>query len=242
MLTKNDIKLIKSLKTKKYRFLNKMFIVEGKKSIIDFLNSEHHIVKLFSVNNDFDKYELNSVKLSYLELKKISYLKNPDDHLAIIKISVPKMIDENKLIIGLENISDPGNLGAIIRICDWFGIKDIICSKNSVDCYNSKVVQASMGSLSRVNINYLDFNKYLNSKSFTKAGTFLEGKSIYLNKISFSKGIIVFGNEANGISPEIEKKLDIKYTIPRFNNSKNPESLNLASSVSIVLSELLKSY
>ena len=238
MLTKNDIKLIKNLRTKKHRILNGMFIVEGRKSIIDFIDSGFSLVKLFSVNEHFNN--LNSLKLSYFDLKKISHLKNPDDHLAIFKIPNSKKINEKKLIIGLEKINDPGNLGTIIRTCDWFGIKDIICSKNSVDCYNSKVVQASMGSLSRVNVTYLDLKEYLKSKSFTKSATFLDGKSIYESAISLSSGIILFGNEANGISSEIEKIIDKKITIPRFNNSKYPESLNLASSVSIILSEIFR--
>ena len=149
-----------------------------------------------------------------------------------------KIIDESKLLLGLDGINDPGNLGTIIRTCDWYNITDIICSNGSVDCFNPKVVQSAMGSLSRVNITYLDLKKYLSSKSFNKTGTFLNGESIFETKINFDKGILVFGNEANGISSNVENELKQKITIPR-NNSKNyPESLNLSNSVGIILSQL----
>ena len=238
MLSKRDIKLIKSLRLKKHRLTNKLFVVEGKKSISEFIQSNFSLFKLFSIDQQYFNLESKSTQITESDLKRISFLTNPDDHLAIFRIPEKKIIDESKLLLGLDGINDPGNLGTIIRTCDWYNITDIICSNDSVDCFNPKVVQSAMGSLSRVNITYLDLKKYLSSKSFNKIGTFLNGESIFETKINFDKGILVFGNEANGISYKVENELKQKVTIPR-NSSKNyPESLNLSNSVGIILSQL----
>ena len=236
MLSKNDIKLIKSLKYKKQRYLNKMFVVEGKKSVSEFINSKFDLHKLFSIN--ISEFSINNViQVSQDDLEKISFLSNPDDHLAIFKIPNEKPLNKNNLLVGLESINDPGNLGTIIRTCEWFGVEDIVCSLDSVDCYNPKVVQSAMGSLSRVNITYLDLENFLNSESLNRFGTFINGESVYENKISTDNGIIVFGNEANGISENLRSLIDIELTIPRFNNERFPESLNLSNSLGIILSE-----
>jgi len=236
MLSKNEIKLIKSLKYKKQRYLNKMFVVEGKKSIYEFINSKFVLHKLFSI--DISEFSVNNVvRLSKSELEKISFLSNPNDHLAIFKIPNEKPVNKNNLLVGLESINDPGNLGTIIRTCEWFGVEDIVCSLDSVDCYNPKVVQSAMGSLSRVNITYLDLENFLNSESVNRFGTFINGESVYENKISTDNGIVVFGNEANGISSNLRSLIDVELTIPRFNNKSYPESLNLSNSLGIILSE-----
>lgn len=236
MLSKNEIKLIKSLKYKKQRYLNKMFVVEGKKSIYEFINSKFVLHKLFSI--DISEFSVNNVvRLSKSELEKISFLSNPNDHLAIFKIPNEKPLNKNNLLVGLESINDPGNLGTIIRTCEWFGVEDIVCSLDSVDCYNPKVVQSAMGSLSRVNITYLDLENFLNSESLNRFGTFINGESVYENKISTDNGIVVFGNEANGISSNLRSLIDVELTIPRFNNKSYPESLNLSNSLGIILSE-----
>ena len=236
MLSKNEIKLIKSLKYKKQRYLNKMFVVEGKKSIYEFINSKFVLHKLFSI--DISEFSVNNVvRLSKSELEKISFLSNPNDHLAIFKIPNEKPLNKNNLLVGLESINDPGNLGTIIRTCEWFGVEDIVCSLDSVDCYNPKVVQSAMGSLSRVNITYLDLENFLNSESLNRFGTFINGESVYEKKISTDNGIVVFGNEANGISSNLRSLIDVELTIPRFNNKSYPESLNLSNSLGIILSE-----
>jgi len=236
MLSKNEIKLIKSLKYKKQRYLNKMFVVEGKKSIYEFINSKFVLHKLFSI--DISEFSVNNVvRLSKSELEKISFLSNPNDHLAIFNIPNEKPVNKNNLLVGLESINDPGNLGTIIRTCEWFGVEDIVCSLDSVDCYNPKVVQSAMGSLSRVNITYLDLENFLNSESLNRFGTFINGESVYENKISTDNGIVVFGNEANGISSNLRSLIDVELTIPRFNNKSYPESLNLSNSLGIILSE-----
>ena len=236
MLSKNEIKLIKNLKHKKQRHLNKMFVVEGKKSVFEFINSKFVLHKLFSI--DISEFSVNNVvRLSKSELEKISFLSNPNDHLAIFKIPNEKPVNKNNLLVGLESINDPGNLGTIIRTCEWFGVEDIVCSLDSVDCYNPKVVQSAMGSLSRVNITYLDLENFLNSESLNRFGTFIKGESVYENKISTDNGIVVFGNEANGISSNLRSLIDVELTIPRFNNKSYPESLNLSNSLGIILSE-----
>ena len=180
---------------------------------------------------------INVNQVSQDDLEKISFLSNPDDHLAIFKIPNEKPLNKNNLLVGLESINDPGNLGTIIRTCEWFGVKDIVCSLDSVDCYNPKVVQSAMGSLSRINITYLDLKNFLKSESLNKFGTFINGESVYENKISTDNGIVVFGNEANGISNNLRSLIDVELTIPRFNNKSYPESLNLSNSLGIILSE-----
>ena len=238
MVSKKDIKLISSLKQKKFRFLNKSFVVEGKKSISEFLDSKFELIKLFSIDCSFFADINRQVEVNIEELKKISFFNNPDDHLAIFKIPNQKSINETRLIVALESIRDPGNLGTIIRTCEWFGVNDIICSNDSVDCFNPKVVQSAMGSLSRISINYLDLNSYLKNTKLNLTGMTLNGDSLYTNKSSFEKGILIFGNEANGISDKLLSVLNQNLTIPRSINSDFPESLNLSISVGIVLGEI----
>ena len=168
----------------------------------------------------------------------MSFLKNPDDHIAIFQFKKTKPIKNNSLIIALESIRDPGNLGTIIRTCEWFGIKDVVCSLDSVDCYNPKVIQSAMGSISRLNITYLNLKDYLKSFNDLITGTSLSGRNLYDSNIKANNGILIFGNEANGISKELLKLTDFNLTIPRFNENDFPESLNIASSLSIILSEI----
>lgn len=238
MVTKKDIKFINNLKQKKFRYLNNCFVVEGKKSIKEFIDSDYKIIKLYSVDSLFFKNISNQFEIDYQLLKRISFLNNPDDHIAIFQFKKTKPIEKNNLIIALESIRDPGNLGTIIRTCEWFGIKDLVCSLDSVDCYNQKVIQSAMGSISRVNITYLNLKDYLKSFNSVIIGTSLSGKNLYNSNIKTNNGILIFGNEANGISKELLKLTDFNLTIPRFNENDFPESLNIASSLGIILSEI----
>ena len=238
MVTKKDIKFINNLKQKKFRYLNNCFVVEGKKSIKEFIDSYYKIIKLYSVDSSFFKNISNQFEIDYQLLKRISFLNNPDDHIAIFQFKKTKPIEKNNLIIALESIRDPGNLGTIIRTCEWFGIKDLVCSLDSVDCYNQKVIQSAMGSISRVNITYLNLKDYLKSFNSVIIGTSLSGKNLYNSNIKTNNGILIFGNEANGISKELLKLTDFNLTIPRFNENDFPESLNIASSLGIILSEI----
>jgi len=236
MVSDRQIKIIKSLKHKKNRLKHNLFVAEGDKTIVELILSGFNINSLYSTNSQIEGVKKSVVQLSILELNKISNLSTPKNSLAVFEIPKSKDINYNRLIIGLDNISDPGNLGTIIRLCDWFGIEDLICSFDSVDCYNPKVVQASMGSISRVNITYLDLQNSLESNSLKTYGTYMQGDSIYeIDEIQ--NGVILFGNEANGINPNLLKFIDKRLSIPRFGKLQKTESLNVANALSIVLSE-----
>ena len=184
MVTKNELKYIRRLNNKSERIKNNQFVVEGEKSIKDFLSSDYILKKLFSTHpEDFNLYE-KTVKISLSQLKQISFLKSPNKHLGVFEIK-NKDLKKNSQYILLDSINDPGNLGTIIRSAEWFGFKQIICSKNSVDCYNPKVVQSSMGSLSRVDVIYTDLIKFIRNEKIPVFGTSTDGKSI----LEFSKNI-----------------------------------------------------
>jgi len=234
-LSKNHIKLITSLSQKKYRQKHQLFIVEGVKVVQEFLSSSYDLEILFSTENDFS-FTNKFIKVSGQELKKISGLKKPNKVLAIFKI--PNQINPKTdgLVLALDSINDPGNLGTIIRLCDWFGIEQLVCSNETVDCFNSKVVQASMGSLTRVAISYLDLNNYLQNASAPIFIADMDGLDVYKTKLPDS-AVLVLGNEANGISDGIKKLVTTKITIPRYGVSQQTESLNVATASAILLSE-----
>lgn len=235
MLSKSKIKLITSLKQKKYRQQYQLFVVEGRKTIREFLDSDYKLDSLFTID-DFNVS--NQVLISEKELQRISFLKNTNSALAVFKMKANKEIDDNKLLVALDNVRDPGNLGTIIRLCDWFGITDLVCNAATVDCYNPKVIQATMGSLTRVNIVYLDLEDFLKAYKLPVYGTFMEGDNIYSETVKVINGVVVLGNEANGISAEIEQYVTQKISIPRFGNTQLTESLNVATATAITLSEL----
>ena len=236
MVSDKQIKIIKSFKLKKNRIKHNLFVAEGDKTILELIIAGFNINSLYSINRQIEGVKNSVIQLSKPELNKISNLSNPKNSLGVFEIPKPKKINYNKLIIGLDNISDPGNLGTIIRLCDWFGVEDLICSFDTVDCYNPKVIQASMGSISRVNITYLDLQKTLENNSLKTYGTYMQGDSIFeIDEIK--NGVILFGNEANGINPNLSKFVDKRLSIPRFGKLKKTESLNVANALSIVLSE-----
>lgn len=235
MLTKNQIKFIHSLNQKKSRSIHQMFVVEGVKVVQEFLNSNYELVDIFSTDTSYSKYSSNFTAVNLKELAKISSFSTPNKVLAIFKIPLPSLVNWSGLVLALDSINDPGNLGTIIRLCDWFGITDLVCSETTVDCYNSKVVQSSMGSHSRVNITYLDLEATL-ADSKLCYGTFMGGASIYEHELP-KTGVIIMGNEANGISKEIESLITVRLSIPRFGSLKQTESLNVANAAAIILSE-----
>jgi len=240
MLTKSQIKLITSLKQKKYRQQEGLFVAEGLKTIKELLNSSLELYHVFTTTSFQINGEAETI-ITEKELKKISFLTTPNKALAVFKIPETRKINTNSLIVALDDVRDPGNLGTIIRLCDWYGIKDLICSKQTVDCYNAKVVQATMGSLTRVNVNYLDLNDFIDGFNKTVFGTFMEGETIYTSQLS-KAGVIVLGNEANGISKLIEGKISKRLTIPQFGDNSNTESLNVANATAIVLSEFRRRF
>ena len=237
MLSKSRITLITSLKQKKYRMQHQLFVVEGIKTINEFLNSSYELEHLYTIKKFVGVSDDIQTVVSDTELKKVSFFKNTNSALAVFKMQPIKEIDESKLLVGLDNVRDPGNLGTIIRLCDWFGVTDLICNTETVDCYNPKVVQATMGSLTRVNITYLNLENYLSEKNMPVFGTFMEGENLYATDIDTTSGIVVLGNEANGISEQIEKLVTQKITIPKFGAVQKTESLNVAMATSIILSE-----
>ena len=234
-LSKNHLKLITSLSQKKYRHKYKLFVVEGVKVVQEFLNSSYELEILFSTESSFS-YLDSFIEVSEQELKKISSLKTPNKVIALFKIPVEKNSSPSGLIVALDAINDPGNLGTIIRLCDWFGIDQLLCSKETVDCYNTKVVQSSMGSLTRVAISYIDLKEYLTSVSIPIFIADMDGDNIYEMKPPTS-AVLVMGNEANGISNSIKQIVSTKITIPRYGNSQLTESLNVATATAILLSE-----
>ena len=215
--------------------MHKLFIVEGVKVVQEFLNSSYELDIVFSSDTDFSSTD-KFIEVTDQELKKISSLKNPNKVLAIFKI--PNQINPimGGLILALDSINDPGNLGTIIRLCDWFGIEQLVCSNETVDCFNSKVVQASMGSLTRVAVSYLDLKKYLQNASVPIFVADMDGLNVYKTKLPDS-AVLVLGNEANGISDEIKQLVTTKITIPRYGAFQQTESLNVATASAILLSE-----
>jgi TrmH family RNA methyltransferase len=237
MVSKNQIKLITSLQQKKFRIVHQLFIAEGVKVIQELLQSNFVLDHLFVSDNIFP--EVDSSQKTFLNeqnLKKISALATASSCLAVFKIPKEKAVLTSGLIVALEDIRDPGNLGTIIRLCDWFGIKQVLCSKETVDVYNPKVVQATMGSISRVNVSYLDLKNSISQSELPVFGTFMDGKNVYRENLP-TEGILVFGNEANGISEELEKLISNRIAIPRFGDIQKTESLNVATATAIFLSE-----
>src|SRR5690606_3499577 len=241
MLSKSQISLIKSLQLKKFRKAHNLFIVEGIKSITEFFNEDYKLHSIFYLPEMSSKVDnfLQNIKGNEItsdELKKISALTNPQGVLAVFEI--PKNDVEfqdlkNKFTLALDFIQDPGNLGTIIRTADWFGMNTLICSTDTADVYNPKVVQARMGSLARMKISYCDLQEFLSACEISIYGAVLEGESIY--ECDFKgEGIIVLGNEGHGINENILPFLTKKITIPRFGRA---ESLNVAISSAIICSE-----
>ena len=219
MITKNEIKFIRSLKIKKNRIKSNQFVVEGEKMVDELIESSIELVKVYSTSSKYEFLNDLYCNISKTNLSQISNLKTPNKVIGVFNIPKPSKINFSSQIIALDNVSDPGNLGTIIRLCDWFGIKDLICS------------------ISRVNISYTDFQKLFSDKKLKTVVADLNGESI--NDFSFHKNqIIVFGNESIGVSKEIKKLVKDRVTIPRYNNNVDVESINVANSVAIILAEL----
>ena len=238
-LSKNKIKWIRSLQLKKNRDELGLFIVEGEKMVqeaienfsqqIDFLV----VTKFSSIKTDDVSFEMAIATDE--ELKSISTLKNPNKSLVVLKLPAKRRI-ETSFRIALDGIQDPGNLGTILRLADWFDVKEIICSKETVDVYNPKVVQASMGAIFRIKVTYCDLEDYLKKSKETIFGALLEGQNIYKKSVE-PKGILVLGNEGNGISEKIIPFITEPITIPRFGQA---ESLNVSVATGILLSEFFR--
>lgn len=242
MVSKNQIKIITGLQQKKYRREHGLFIAEGIKVVQELLNSNFELQHLYTTEPL--KIDINGegvTEITESELKKISTLTTPNTCLALFKIPVQKEIVDDGLIMALDDVRDPGNLGTIIRLCDWFGIKQLVCSQQCADVYNTKVVQATMGSLARVNVVYTDLQQYLQQTKLPVYGTFMDGENIYTSELP-EKGVVIMGNEANGISLDIENEVKYRISIPRFGDIQKTESLNVATAAAIILSEFRRNF
>ena len=237
MLSKNQLKFIRGLKKKKIRQTQQLFLAEGIKVVEELINSSFVIRQIYALESYSNPYNVSEIQvISEKELQLISDFSSPNRTVCIFEIPKPKELNKQGITVVLDEINDPGNLGTIIRLCDWFDVSQLVCSENTVDCFNQKVVQASMGSLTRVSINYVDLGKYLANETRTIYGTFLKGENIYTSEIE-ENAVIVLGNEANGISNHIEKLIRKKITIPQFGDQQHTESLNVAMATAIILSE-----
>lgn len=243
-MVSNQISFLKSLQQKKHRKAHGLFLVEGQKSVTDFLQSDFYTIKtVYHTENPASKMlkVLGNIKfqeVSARELEKISSLNTPQEVIALVEIPELQKLEPQtlagKFTLMLDGVQDPGNLGTIIRTADWFGITQIICSEDTVDVYNPKVVQATMGSLSRIRVDYTDMLLLLPQIKQTVFGAMLDGENIYQTDFG-TEGLILLGNEGNGIRPEIQPLISKKITIPRAGKA---ESLNVAIATAIFCNEI----
>lgn len=238
MLSKSQLSFVKSLHQKKFRKEHRLFIVEGIKSVTEFIHSDYLVNTVYCTENVMPKFANLSQKIKLLQispadLARISTLTTPQNVLALVQLPEAKDIETLELngnfTLALDGVQDPGNLGTIIRTADWFGIKQIICSEDCVEAFNPKVVQATMGSLSRVKIMYTDLQLVLKKSNVPIFGAMLNGKSITETNFG-TEGIIVLGNEGKGISEAVMNEIRIRVTIPGLGEA---ESLNVAISASL---------
>lgn len=238
MLTAHTIKILKSLDRKKFRQKYNLFLVEGNKIIKELNNTDYKIREIFSADpSSLEFFQDHITEISPAELQKISFLQHPKDSVALCELPESNFTEDFPRQIVLDGIQDPGNFGTIIRLADWFGIEQIVCSTDTVDLYNPKVIQASMGSFTRVKTVYTDLPEFLKNTSNENIGTDMDGENVFAWKIPLRFNLIL-GNEGNGIRPETERLLNKKITIPRFGHQKATESLNVSMAAGIILGQI----
>lgn len=239
LISKSEIKLITSLRLKKYRNQYKLFVAEGEKIIRDLLDSGLELHQLYTTESE----EIPEVEPKIIDsktLQKISNLKTSNGWLAVFRFPEEQPLQDQGLTVALDAVRDPGNLGTIIRLCDWFGVEQLVCSEDTVDCYNPKVIQATMGSIGRVGIHYVDLENFLKVSGLPAYATMMEGECVYDSYLP-EDAILIMGSEANGVSSEILKQCTHHLTIPSFSRGMGPESLNVATATAILLSEFRRS-
>lgn len=243
MISKNLIKLIKSLEQKKYRKREKLFVAEGPKVVGD-LMALMAPQRVIATSEWYKEKKISEdVVVTEDEIRKVSFLQHPQDVLALF--GLPEMEElpveqlRDHLTLALDDVQDPGNLGTIIRLADWFGIEHILCNPGTADAYSPKVVQATMGSIARVKLHYTNLAEYLKQlqDAVPVYGTFLDGNNLYAEKLSPS-GIIIMGNEGNGISEQVERYVTKRLLIPSYPAERpTAESLNVAIATAITCAE-----
>jgi RNA methyltransferase, TrmH family len=240
-LSKNKIKWLRSLHSKKSRDSENAYILEGEKMVLEAIHFKPEDLLFIAYTNEFIfptlSNSIETIEVSEKELAQISTLKTPNKAFAVLKKSTLHSEINNGLIIALDNVQDPGNLGTILRIADWFGIDSIICSSDTVDCYNPKVVQASMGAILRIDVQYVDLFQTLNKFKGKIYGAVLGGKNMYTSELQ-NEGILLMGNEGKGISPEIQQLITDPISIPGFGHA---ESLNVSIATGILVAEFCRS-
>lgn len=241
MISKNKIKEIRALERKKNRVAEGLFVAEGPKVVGDLI--QRFLPKLLVHTQQWNapEGEWEDIVVSEEELQRVSFLQHPQQVLAVFRIPDDQHDDfpVDELSLALDGIQDPGNLGTIIRIADWFGIRHVYCSHETADVYNPKVVQAAMGSLARVKVSYVDLKELIASApaDYPVYGTLLEGNDIYKEQLS-ANGLIVMGNEGNGISPELRECVNRKLLIPCYQtDATHPDSLNVAVATAVTVAE-----
>ena len=244
MISKNQIKLIKQLEQKKYRQREGLFVAEGPKVVGDLMR-RWKPVAVFATDDYTPPVAVEVQRITADELRRSSLLQHPQQVLALFPLPSVQRSTFNvqrSIILALDGVQDPGNLGTIIRIADWFGIDDIVCSEDTADAWNPKVVQATMGSIARVNISYTNLPTLLDQLPADTPvyGTLLDGDNIYSQPLS-ARGIIVMGNEGNGLSAEVRRRVTHRLLIPSFREGDAAESLNVAVATAIVCSEFKRS-
>jgi TrmH family RNA methyltransferase len=241
-LTKNEIKFIKSLHLKKNRSLEQLFIVEGEKLVKELFNQNKFKIKQVLITDDFDVNQIpaniNYTFISNKDLERISALKSPNKVFAIVHQASHNQInfEEDNLILVLDDVNDPGNLGTIIRTADWFGVTQIIASKNTVELFNPKVIQSSMGAIYRVNYFVDELTEIIEkfkANNYSILGAIINGDNVYQSKLN-KKSILVMGSESHGLSKQILSQITQNVTIPKYGQT---ESLNVAMATGILLSE-----
>lgn len=210
-------------------------MAEGPKVVRELLNSGMRVHSLFTTTA-ISEWPERTIQVGEADLRKLSALKNPGNTVGVFYIPESGSSPVNGLILALDSVRDPGNLGTIIRLADWFGISDIVCTLDTVDCFNPKVVQATMGSIARVAVHYLDLEQFLADSSLPVYGGFMDADSVYQQQLP-EDAILVLGNEGQGISKAMEQSIDHAISIPRFGEQGQTESLNVAMAAAILINE-----
>ncbi|MET6991598.1 TrmH family RNA methyltransferase [Sediminicola arcticus] len=236
MVVKSQIKFIKNLQQKKYRNEHQLFVAEGVKLVRELLESDFGVYGIYTTDLGLVKKSELVHLISEVDLQKMSGLKSPNKIIGVFHYPKERDILITDWVVVLDDVRDPGNLGTIIRLCDWFGIDQLVCSLNTVDCFNPKTLQATMGSLGRMNIFYTDVIHFLKNTTLPIYGAFMNGTTVYEEQFP-ENGVLVMGNEANGVSAEVEALIAKKIAIPQFGKS-NTESLNVATATAILLNEI----
>lgn len=217
--------------------MHRLFFVEGVKSVMELLNSglkEHLILATVEKAPEIPYEGVHLI--SENDLRQLSALHTPSGVLGVFEIPKTGELTYKDWVVALDSVQDPGNLGTIIRLCDWFGIQHLVCSNGTVDCYNPKTLQATMGSIARVTVQYVDLNVFLAGQSLPVYGAFMDGTAMYGQALP-KKGVLILGNEANGISTKIAEQITERIAIPQF-GAQQTESLNVASATAILLAEI----